>query len=117
DVFVTPPAVAFSRDGALLVVAGPDHIIRRWETRTWTPLPELTAHQKGRQLVALAVSPSSPLLASAYDQGEIVLWDTDTWKSFATLPAQGVVTNLAFAPDGATLIAALKNGQLARVSG
>jgi hypothetical protein len=68
--------LAFTRDGALLVVAGPDHILRRWETRTWTPLPELTAHPKGRRMAALAVSPSGPLLASADDQGEIVLWNT-----------------------------------------
>jgi WD40 repeat protein len=77
----------------------------------------LAAHEKGRQLVALAVSPSGSLLASADDYGEIVLWDADAWKSLATLPTQGAVTSLAFAPDGATLIAALKNGQLARVSG
>src|SRR5262249_1601853 len=57
--------LAFARDGALLVVAGPDHILRRWQTRTWTSLPELTAHQKGRGMAALAVSPSGPLLASA----------------------------------------------------
>jgi WD40 repeat protein len=111
------PAVAFSRDGAYLVVAGPDHLLRRWETRTWTPLPPLAAHVKERQLLALAVSPSGSLLASADDHGDIVLWDADAWKSLATLPTQGAVAGLAFAPDGATLIAALKNGQLARVTG
>jgi WD40 repeat protein/serine/threonine protein kinase len=109
--------VAFARDGALLVVAGPDHILRRWEIRTWTPLPELTAHPKGRGVAALAVSPSGPVMASADNQGEIVLWDTDTWKPVATLPARGEVTSLAFAPDGKTLVAAMKSGQLDRVSG
>jgi WD40 repeat protein/serine/threonine protein kinase len=132
------PRFAFTRDSALLVVAGPDHMIRRWETRTWTPLPELTAHRKGRRVDAIAVSPSGPLLASADDQGEIVLWDTVTWKPLATLPAQGVTTSaafapvgplrqpvagqgviasLAFAPDGQTLVAAMRSGQLDRVSG
>src|SRR5262249_4193635 len=58
------PRVAFSHDGAVLIAAGPEHLIRRWETRTWTPLTPLTARPKGRQLIALAVSPSRPLLAA-----------------------------------------------------
>jgi WD40 repeat protein/serine/threonine protein kinase len=111
------PQVAFSRDGSLLIAAGPDNLLRRWEIRTWTPLPSLTARPKGRQLIALAVSPSRPLLAAADDSGEIVLWDTDAWKSLAAIPAQGIVTSLAFAPHGATVMAALRGGKLARVSG
>jgi serine/threonine protein kinase len=109
--------MAFVGAGAILVVGGSDNQLYRWEMAAEKRLPELTASEQGREIVALAASPSTPVLASADDQGKIILWNTDTWEPFPPLLAQGVVTSLAFAPAGDMLIAGMQSGQIARISG
>jgi WD40 repeat protein len=80
-------ALTFSPDGTQLFTgsgAGDRHI------RQWDPWPlDLVREFPERHAVslsALQVSPDSKLLASASDDGEVVLWDTATWREVGSLP-------------------------------
>ncbi len=71
---------------------------------------------------AVLYSPSGGLLATAgvglNGEGQVVLWDTKTWKALKTLIPDKVVQPvtavkcLAFSPDGKTLAAGGASGTL-----
>jgi serine/threonine protein kinase/WD40 repeat protein len=98
---------------------GPDHLmatasggtIQLWDTESDTPLGQLTPQQSETRL--LRFHPHGTLLAAAGRGSEIELWDTASHARVAVLPAAETnrsepphdVEDVAFAPDGRTLVA------------
>lgn len=90
--------LAFSSDGRQFFTSGAsspsdvgenlaeaDRRIRLWDLRTLRLVRELPErHAAG--LLRLDVSADSKLLVSAADDGEVVLWDTNTWRAIGSLP-------------------------------
>lgn len=102
-------AVAFSRDGKLLVSGAGEPALSGeaivWNVATGEPLRTYRGHKDA--LYAVAISPNGATIATAgYDQA-IKLWSLDKDEPLATLDAHnGAVFALAFRPDGKVLASA-----------
>jgi WD40 repeat protein len=104
-------ALAFSRDGRRLVSASYDQLnspgdgtTRFWEAAPEATLPVLAGHTK--YVYPVAYSPDGRWIASGgWDKKDQVrLWDAATGEECAALPHPGIVTALAFTPDGTRLV-------------
>jgi WD40 repeat protein len=106
--------LAFTRDGKMLAAGGDDRKVLVWDLSEWQPGAAAAAakelpQQKG-EVTAVDFTPDGRFLATAAagqpGRGEILLWDTATWKLSTTLlDTASSVRALAFAPDGKTLAA------------
>ncbi|MCI0463448.1 MAG: sigma-70 family RNA polymerase sigma factor [Gemmataceae bacterium] len=107
--------LTFAPDGKALATGSIDGPIYLWETATGQRLRTLEGH-KG-SVGSLAFTPDGKTLISmlAHSRdgkgGEIILWDTATWKERRRLrEAKGEFTGtLALSPDGKTLATAAAN--------
>lgn len=95
------PGVAWSPDGAALVVSGQPadgpRGLRLWRTADWTQEFELVG--AGRQV---AFFPDGRRLALGADEGTVV-WDLAARKTVRALLGQGAPTAIAVSPDGKTV--------------
>jgi serine/threonine protein kinase/WD40 repeat protein len=104
-------ALALGPDGLMATAAG--GTIQFWDTDSDVTLGQITPHQSLTRL--LRFHPRGTLLAAAGTGAEIELWDPSSRELVAVLPAgeadrseppRGVeVEDLAFSPDGHTLVA------------
>ena len=67
--------LTFSKDGQQLISASSDQTIRSWSTGTWNETHTLRGHRY--PIDALAISSNSTLVASASQDGNLMLWDMD----------------------------------------
>jgi len=78
-------SVAFTADGKTLVSGGYDDMVRLWRAgREVRPAPS-----HGGAVHALAISPSSELLAASGRDGEIQVWSARSYDLLTTLPSRG----------------------------
>ncbi|MCY3002306.1 MAG: protein kinase [Planctomycetota bacterium] len=97
-------AVAWSADGAQLVIAGADRRICVLDARTGTLLHETTAHASA--VFDVCFSPDGARLFSGSDDDTIRVWSTTTWSELARLDGHSdYVFSLDCAPDGQLLSA------------
>jgi WD40 repeat protein/serine/threonine protein kinase/DNA-binding SARP family transcriptional activator len=106
--------IAYSPDGRQLATAGSDQRIRLWDAVKGDLLMTLTGHSNNVR--AVAFDPQGSLLATASNDGTIKLWESDSGReiaslaAYANLPMNPIPENntleVAFSPDGSTLIAA-----------
>ena len=98
-------ALAFSKEGSLLVGSAFDGTVRVWNLKPGKA-PEPLPIECGK-VIAFAISPTSPLLATSHDEGtssELRFWDLTTGQEKLRLPGCGLGNNvLAFSPDGELL--------------
>jgi WD40 repeat protein len=114
-------ALAFSEDGRRLVSASYDTLnspgdgtVRFWEAAPEATLPVLAGHSS--YVYPVAYSPDGRWIASGgwdKDGRTARLWDAATGEECASLSHPGIVTALAFTPDGTRLVTGGDlNGQL-----
>lgn len=90
--------VAFSRDGRRVAVGGEDGRVGVWDVASRTRLADLPAHSRIVNRVAFKPDDAG-VLASASDDGEVIVWDLRRRAPSATFPG----VNVQFSPDGTTL--------------
>jgi hypothetical protein len=101
--------VAMSQDGRLLAVLGDDWVVRLIEIATAT---ELRAFARLPGIKDCCLSADGKLLAACAQDG-IRLWDTATGTLLAECNGhRGLVTTVAFSPDGGTLVSAAYDGTM-----
>jgi WD40 repeat protein len=114
---VDPRPMAFSRDGKRLAAGWGDKV-RVFNVPTRKQRPELVYQKLDRKVDpkgklypryprGLAFSADADMLAVAYDEGDVVLWDVPTSQPRATLNAKGWTMAqgaVAFSPDGKKLV-------------
>jgi uncharacterized protein with WD repeat len=117
-------AVTFSPDGKLLATCGYDKSIRIWDTTTWKEQRKITAELD--RVTSVAFSPDGKMLASGGNvtrnwkghvngQSDVArLWEVSTGRLMRELPVRG--GQVAFAPDGHSLISRFGNGHTRRTS-
>jgi WD40 repeat protein len=100
--------LTFSPDSKLLASKGRNNEgILIWDAKTGRQIASLDEHQEPiGDTSSLHFSPSGKLLASAGYDGQVILWNTRSWKSVKRLLGHGMVRDLTFSPDGKRLVSA-----------
>ena len=92
--------IQYSSDGAMLVVATGIGIWL-YDTTTYQEVGLLTAHTSAVE--CLAFSPDGNILASADDEGTILLWHKSTGSQKVLTRWTRWISKLVFSPDGKTI--------------
>jgi WD40 repeat protein len=106
--------LAFTSDGANLVTGSKDGTVRLWETATGKELRLWTAFKE--VVVAVAVSPDGQAVAAADAAGAVRVMSRATGKVLRELKGPPLAV-LAWAPDGKTLVASGRGGQVSLWTG
>lgn len=111
DVFTQ--AMTFSPDGKLLAVSGggseaDNGVVTLWDTRTRKQIKaDIKGHKGvGINVLAVAFSPGSNILATGATDNIIELWDISSTPARLLARLEGhkyVVTSVAYSPDGKTI--------------
>ena len=105
-----PLRAAFSRDGALLAVAGSLSDTRVWRTTDFTPLTQLTGEGADQWDVALLAGGTRALVA---DDGFVRLWDVQAGRAIGRMDTTtSYVRYIALSADESLLALALESGQV-----
>lgn len=105
DIKAVVTALALSPDGAWLVSAGDDHVVRVWDLRDDSQAAELTGHTDWVR--AAAFHPDGRHFATAGNDGVIRVWNLATKKVVRKFTAHPqAIYALAYAPNGQWLAAA-----------
>jgi len=97
-----------------LITGGADGTIRTWVPgRSRTPVSTWTGHE--RDVLAVALRPSEPLVASGGADGTVRIWDSNDGRLVDTLGSE--VRAVVWSPDGGTLAVAGADGRIRRYSG
>jgi WD40 repeat protein len=99
-------AVAFSRDGDILALAGGgSYTVQLWDLAAGKKIPPSTATRASS--TGLRSAPTGKTLASASDDKTVRLWDVATGGSVTVLRGHtSAVASVAFSPDGKALASA-----------
>ena len=110
--------MAFSPDGTMLAVGSEDSpgtdsfsVVHLWDVSTsnYRIIRTLTGHTKGQALnavLSVAFSPDGTTLAGGSVDGKVRLWDVSNWTVKNTLEHDDWVNDLAYSPDGTTIVTA-----------
>jgi WD40 repeat protein len=105
--------VSFSFDGAMLATGGSDQSAKVWSLtfETSRSLPAVTAAlvlevTTDYAVTAVALSPDGARLATAQQEGAVVLWDIAGSGRVLLVGSHDGVADLAFSPDGQRLTTA-----------
>jgi WD40 repeat protein len=108
------PVVVFSRDGRVVLTAGPDSSARLWDAATAKPLGRPLKHSGS--IRAAAISPDGKLVLTGGDDrsgqgGEGRLWVAATGQPLGLrLTHQRGVTAVAFSPNGKIVLTGSEDG-------
>lgn len=114
-------AIALSPDGHTLASGskGGDPVVKIWDMETQkSPRILRWDYPYSEQVLSLVYSPDGTLLASAsLDQKTPVrIWNTRTLNAIPVSFHNGAVRDMAFSPDGESLMAGLDNGVVMKIA-
>jgi WD40 repeat protein len=95
--------LAFSPDGKRLATASHDGTCKIWDPDDWKEVRTLPGN--GTLFSSVAWSPDGRLLAGGGD-GQVIVWNADTYEVLHNLKDTAGSGLLAFTPDGRTLLTA-----------
>jgi WD40 repeat protein len=101
--------LAFSKQGCKLVSGDTKGVVKTWEVRDGaTPTdPSLTLQQCRSGLYAVLFSPDDQKVASAFHDGEVVIWNAQSGKKVITITGkEGAVYCIAWSPEGKVIACA-----------
>ncbi|OHV37632.1 hypothetical protein CC117_16775 [Parafrankia colletiae] len=111
-------SLAISTDGTMLAGGSDDGTVRLWTVSRPAPGQPYRQEGTGRTLtgtdqavVSVAFSPDATLLAGAYTDGSVRVWDTRTGDLYALLTGRDA-SAVVFSADGSTLITTDHDGNL-----
>jgi WD40 repeat protein len=103
-------AVAFDPTDSQRVAAGGERVVAVMDLQAAKPMWTGAKHEGFVNDVAW--SPDGKLVASAGDDGKVILWDAVTGRALHTLEHEAAVTGVAFNPNGGTLLTAGRHIQM-----
>ncbi len=101
--------VALSADGAHLVTASGDRMVRLWDIAAGR---ELAVMEHPAPIHFAAFSPSGGHLVTSTGDGTLRLFEVPAGREVATISHPDVARAVAFSPDGARLVTASENGSV-----
>lgn len=104
---VTPPVVTSAKlhpNGTQLISAGDDHLLRVWNLETGRVEHQLAGHSDWVR--AVAITATGDVLASAGNDGRVLLWNTANWQSRELAALPQALATLDFTSDGTHLAVA-----------
>ncbi len=105
--------VQFSRDGARVVTAGGDRLVKVWEAGTRKELAVLEGHTA--QVLSAAFNTNATQVVTGGADRELKVWDIATREKVSTLGQHtGAITSVCWPGDGASLFGASDDGRLVR---
>ena len=99
-------SMSFARDGAFLVTLDSEGTAEVWKPQGDRAVMEIKGACVSRDLAesarcrAIAVSPNRPWAAIAGSDGSIRVWNLESGQELASFKQRGIVTAIAFSPDG-----------------
>jgi WD40 repeat protein len=96
--------------GQLLAIAGADTVVSLINPETGELLRKLTGHSTW--IRSLAFSPDGKYLASAADNGKVLVWNLSSYKVFSKYELKGWCYDLEFSPDARYLSIANEKNQV-----
>ncbi len=98
-------AAAFSPDGKFLCLGSPDGQVSLWTTDDWKLIRTLPAHDQA--VFFIDFSPDGKRLATVCgDEGDILIWNTDSWDRIARFHDDDFVASASWSADSTRLIGA-----------
>jgi WD40 repeat protein len=112
--------VAFSPDGRWLASVAEDRTLRLWDVETHQSVGDPWQTETQNWPTDLTWRPDGKVLAVAYIGYGLMLWDAENRREIARreidTSSPETIEQLAFTPDGATLIAGLNTGRIMRLN-
>ncbi|KAJ5286606.1 quinon protein alcohol dehydrogenase-like superfamily [Penicillium angulare] len=109
----------FAPNSQLLAPASPDYTICLWNTATGVLHKKIQSnaralykkfHDPSREVGRMTFSADGQLIASAFDDGNVRLWDANTGALRQTLAGHMPLTAIAFSPDSQMLALCASDG-------
>ena len=98
-------SASFSPDGRLVLTASQDGTARLWNATTDTQI-RVFAEPGGAALTTAAFDRTGRLIATGSQDGSARIWDATSGQQLVELDAGRNISDLAFAPDGRSLLIA-----------
>ena len=103
-------SVAVTPDGRFAISGSDDNTLKVWDLDTGKEMTTLKGHTGS--VLSVAVTPDSRFAISGSDDNTLKVWDLNTGEEIASFTGEGSLHACAVAPDGKTVIAGGRSGQV-----